>query len=89
MSESVDDEFIKIALEFSSSSEASLILQTENGSKLYLGGMNSSLEKFMSENNITHVINTAKGIENIWIKWGKDVKQYFEKKNIKSYNIQF
>lgn len=72
-SNAVSDEYIALAIECSQKEIPATLIFTSIGS-LYLGGFMSCGEKFLNEHNITRYVNCAKGLERIYVLWGKQVK---------------
>eukprot|EP01091_Cochliopodium_minus_P016813 TRINITY_DN6407_c0_g1_i1.p1 TRINITY_DN6407_c0_g1~~TRINITY_DN6407_c0_g1_i1.p1 ORF type:complete len:125 (+),score=23.25 TRINITY_DN6407_c0_g1_i1:11-385(+) len=73
-SESIDDEHIKIAIEFEQQKEPANLIFSYNekeNQKLWLGGFLSCTPSFVEKNKITHIIATAKKSRETLCEMGK------------------
>jgi hypothetical protein len=78
-SEAVSDTDLERFLKEEAGRGGNLILQHPVGQgKLFLGGSGASGPKFVRTEHITHVINTAAGIEAFDPVWAKNVKKLIE-----------
>ena len=69
-----DESHIKAAMEYSNPGKPSTILSIAEGRSLFLGGFNSVLNtKFLRENNVKGVVNTAANLGMFGRKWGEGV----------------
>eukprot|EP01126_Amoeba_proteus_P013189 TRINITY_DN1554_c0_g1_i7.p1 TRINITY_DN1554_c0_g1~~TRINITY_DN1554_c0_g1_i7.p1 ORF type:complete len:130 (-),score=15.59 TRINITY_DN1554_c0_g1_i7:821-1210(-) len=75
-SEAVSNDDLERFLKEEAGRGGNLILQHPTGNgKLFLGGSGASGPKFVGEQKITHVVNTAAGLEAFHPLWAKQVAQ--------------
>ena len=76
-----------MAIELAVKTSGSLIIN-DKGS-LYLGSMNIWDKQFLETNKISHIINTADGLDKMFPSWGRKIKEYEEKMNLKVLNLHW
>ncbi|KAL6076968.1 tyrosine protein phosphatase yvh1 [Balamuthia mandrillaris] len=67
-----DEHILYVIREEQAKDGANCILHAADGwGGLYLGGYQAATANFVNKANITHVVNTAKGLEYFFVGWGK------------------